>query len=329
MTASRLRLRPVLALLGKIAVSAALLALLVHEIDLADAIDRFSRVSAVVLAAVLALLLAHTVLSASRWQGVIRAIGAAMTFRDVFGLTFIGAFFSQVLPSTIGGDVVRVYLAHRRGMPASAAIIGVVLERVLTLLGLVVVVVAALPWFLAVVEPAVGRPILIVAVLLALGAVVGLGLLTNLHRVPAALSHLRAVRGLEAIAAGARSLFLSRTRLAGPLAWTLLAHLNLVLCVYLLAKGLGLPLRPIDGLTLVPLALLATSLPISIAGWGVREAVMVSALALVGVPGEGAFALSVIFGLLSTVAALPGGLIWLASGARRDDIAWPEPPAAR
>lgn len=326
MTASGLRLRSVLALLGKIVVSTGLLALLAAEIDLADAIDRLGRVSGPILTAVLALLLAHTVLSASRWQGVVRAIGTAITFRHAFGLTFIGAFFSQVLPSSVGGDIVRIYLAHRRGMPASAAIIGVALERALTLLGLVIMVLAALPRFLAVVEPSTVRPVVVVTALLAVGAVAGLGLLMNLHRAPAALRDTKVVRALGTIAAGARSLFLSPRRLAGPLAWTLLAHVNLVLCVYLLALGLELPVRLIDCLALVPLALLATALPISIAGWGVREASMVSLLALVGVPGEGAFALSVIFGLLSTVAALPGGLIWLASGARRDDIAWPESP---
>ncbi|MDE3061078.1 MAG: flippase-like domain-containing protein, partial [Pseudomonadota bacterium] len=57
--------------------------------------------------------------------------------------------------------------------------------------------------------------------------------------------------------------------------------------------------------------ILAAMLPISVGGWGVREASMVAMLALAGVPHGIALIVSVQLGLLVALAASPGGLLWL------------------
>ncbi len=62
---------------------------------------------------------------------------------------------------------------------------------------------------------------------------------------------------------------------------------------------------------IVPPVTLIQLLPVSLAGWGVREVVLVVALAPFGVPPEAALAISVLFGLCLVVIGLPGGLIWL------------------
>ena len=53
-------------------------------------------------------------------------------------------------------------------------------------------------------------------------------------------------------------------------------------------------------------------LPVSLAGWGVREAALVVALGSFGIPAEGALAISILMGLCMILTGLPGGLIWLA-----------------
>jgi len=67
----------------------------------------------------------------------------------------------------------------------------------------------------------------------------------------------------------------------------------------------------LDCFFLVPPVILAMTLPISIAGWGVREGAMIVTLGLVGVPQESALVLSILFGLGTMIAAFPGGIIWL------------------
>ena len=86
--------------------------------------------------------------------------------------------------------------------------------------------------------------------------------------------------------------------------------------VCLTAEALGMAIVPVDCLLLVPPIILFTMVPISLAGWGVREGAMVVGFGLVGVPAADALALSVTFGLVNAVTGLPGGLLWLI-GERR------------
>jgi hypothetical protein len=60
--------------------------------------------------------------------------------------------------------------------------------------------------------------------------------------------------------------------------------------------------------------ILVTVVPISIAGWGVREGAMVVAFGFINVPASAAFAVSVLFGLTLAAASLPGSILWWLSG---------------
>jgi uncharacterized membrane protein YbhN (UPF0104 family) len=72
---------------------------------------------------------------------------------------------------------------------------------------------------------------------------------------------------------------------------------------------------------IVPLSLLATAIPISIGGWGVRESAFVTGFGLVGVSASDALVLSVLFGLLNFLVRLPGALIWLTVSNRERPVA--------
>jgi len=94
----------------------------------------------------------------------------------------------------------------------------------------------------------------------------------------------------------------------------------LSLIVYFLALALGIQVSPVVTMVLVPPVMLIASVPISIAGWGLRESAMVAAFGFVGVAEGDAFVLSILFGLANIVASLPGGLIWLLGGYRREVV---------
>jgi len=73
-------------------------------------------------------------------------------------------------------------------------------------------------------------------------------------------------------------------------------------------------IEPLAYLALVPVVLLLSTLPISVAGWGVRENVMVVALAFAGAEASQALALSILFGLALLTLSLVGAVIWLVQG---------------
>ena len=74
----------------------------------------------------------------------------------------------------------------------------------------------------------------------------------------------------------------------------------------LAASAVSASLPPIAWVTVVPLTLLAMALPISIGGWGVREAAAAVLWPLLGMKAEAGIATSVLYGLISLAGSLPG-----------------------
>ena len=162
--------------------------------------------------------------------------------------------------------------------------------------------------------------------MLALVLAGGLAFLMFLDRLPETLHHWRLVKGLVYLAGDTRKLFLAPLPLGRALGWGLVGHVNVSLGVYVLALALGIEVTAVDCIALFPPVLLVTALPISIAGWGVREGAMMVAFGFIGVAPESALVLSVLFGLVVIVASLPGGLIWVLTGASREDVTLPLAP---
>jgi glycosyltransferase 2 family protein len=80
---------------------------------------------------------------------------------------------------------------------------------------------------------------------------------------------------------------------------------------YCIARSLGIAVGPVAMIAVTSMMTLVVALPISVAGWGVREVSLVALLGLLGVDREAALALSVELGLLNTLLSLPGGVVWL------------------
>jgi uncharacterized membrane protein YbhN (UPF0104 family) len=76
------------------------------------------------------------------------------------------------------------------------------------------------------------------------------------------------------------------------------------------------PLTWGQGVVILPVVLLLTSLPISFAGWGLREGAMIIALGVYGVTQETALALSLVYGILHLVSGVPGLVLWVLEKRR-------------
>lgn len=295
----------------KVLVSGGLIWFLLSSIDIGAAKDRILGADPVMILCAGIVMIGQICVAGMRWWAVMRAIESPLPWLELTRLFWIGAFFSQALPSSVGGDPIRIYMAYKGGLPLSKAINGVMLERVVTVVGLAILAVAVQPWFLPKLDE--GARMLTVSVLsmLSVGAIVGVVVLMCLDRLPEALTRFRIVRGMNALAADSRKLFINLSGASSAIFFGVLTHVNISLCVYFLALSLKVDVTWIDCMVLMPLVVLVTTLPISIAGWGIREGAMVTAFALVGVPGEGALVLSLTLGILAVVTMIPGGVWWL------------------
>jgi hypothetical protein len=298
----------------KLGLSAALIWFLLSSVDVDEVMARVTRMDLGIAAFAFLLLLVQVCITAVRWQVSLRGIGGVLSHGDAFRYNYMGVFFSQTLPSSVGGDAVRMYKGYRRGLTLSQAINGGMLDRVATVLALALLVAAMTPFIwertgdIAIVAP---------FFLIAVAGIAGLCVLMLLDRLPAALQRWRLVRGMGQLAADTRRLFLRPATGLPLIAVSVLGHVNVSAVVYFLARSMGLEgIGLADCIALFPPVLLLTTVPISVAGWGVREAALVTAFGFIGVAGADSLSLSLIFGVAVIFSSLPGGLIFLLSKDR-------------
>jgi glycosyltransferase 2 family protein len=307
-------MRKGLATFAKIALTVGLLWLLVQKVDIAHAWDEAKAIALPMLVAAFGIIFVQLGLAALRWRLVLRALGGELSFWQATQIFWIGNFFGLVLPGAVGGDAVRAWKTIKAGVPMALAINSVMLERVATVFGLILLVALTQPLIASRLQDTSS---LWVFPTLSVVSVAGIALLTQLDRLPTALGRWRVFRAFGKLAHDTRVLFLRPKTAAWILVAVIIGHLNLALGVYALAAGMGVAASLLDCVVLVPPVVLIMTLPISIAGWGARELAMVTIFGFIGVPAAQALALSVMFGLINTVSALPGGVFWLFSRDRQ------------
>jgi glycosyltransferase 2 family protein len=248
-----------------------------------------------------------------RWVLIMRLLDVSLDWMAGWRILMISLWFNQVLPSSAGGDVVRIWLLRQRGVQWSQTVKGVMADRFTALIGLVALMVIGFPLLLTHVTDQAA--ILVIGGLTAAG-IVGTAVLLTLDRWPQRIITIRPIASFVQFGSFVRFLLLRFERRNILLASALLIHLITAAACYALAVGLRAQLSILDAFILVPPVILLTAVPISISGWGVREGAMIACLALVGIPSETALSVSLLLGAISMVIGVAGGLIWLASRER-------------
>lgn len=293
---------------AKAVVTASLLAVVFRNVDPAPVVARLAGMTWIWAAAAAAAMASQLALTALRWSMVCRLLHIALPRMQALRLMLIGGFFGQTLPSGLGGDAVRAWLLARAGPGMRSAISAVLCDRLFAMAVLLALVCATAPLYLyriASPEARAGLPVALAVLAAGMGLSVALGpsLLSRLGRFALGeATHLTLLELRRVLFGSSVSLWL--------FALALLVHAALVFSCFALARALGVSIAVLDCVAIVPLIMLASAIPISIAGWGVREGAMVAGLGLLDVPAEVALAISIAFGLLQLALYLPGGLLW-------------------
>ncbi len=258
----------------------------------------------------------QVVLGSVRWRMVLVCLNKAgdkvISHLAALKTYYISVFFNCCLPGTVGGDVIRVWLVKSEHTPLHLAISSVVIDRMIALLALGVMGGVTMPLFAGY----IGISAWIMLPLFLFLMAFGFWVLFNLDKIILKIPFLKSLSWLSHLLANIRLMLVYPRPALWSLFYAVISHVSYCLCAYVLAKSLGNPISLLDAVTLVPWVLLISIIPISIGGWGLREAAMVYMLGLIGVPQMVALAVSVQLGLLSIVVSVPAGLLWLVS--RRD-----------
>jgi glycosyltransferase 2 family protein len=311
------RLRALLTLV----VTGLAVAYLLWRIDVSRTVDVLGGADPWYFLAAVALMTVTLWPMAWRWQWLLRAKGVDDALSWLTRAYFVSYAAGQVLPTSVGGDAVRIYETARRhpgkGGPAAASVI---LER--SLGGAATLLLAAVGFLLAVGKYDVGA-YLWVELLFVIATVIA-GVLVFSRRAGVLLA-----KGRPLLAP------FKLDRLAGEL-WTalhsyrdnaalLFAVFTLtlgvqalrVLAIWCSAEAVGIDLSPRVYYVMGPLLFLVMLVPFTINGLAVREAFFVSFLGNLGVSAEQAFAAGFLFFLVTVAMSLPGAVILVWEGMTR------------
>src|SRR5450631_1829731 len=168
-------MRRIVILFARILVSLALLYLAFRGINFTAIQSRLSQINLGWIALAVLVTVVQILFGALRWREISSQCQAPLTDLQAFRYNMIGSFFNQALPSSIGGDAVRLWLVNRTGAGWRAATYSILTDRAIGLIALALVIVASLPWSYGMIADSKGRLALLAVDFAALAG--GLGFL--------------------------------------------------------------------------------------------------------------------------------------------------------
>ncbi len=298
----------------KILVSAGLLYLALRKVDFHEFASRFTVASLGWIGLAIAVTFLQIFIGVLRWREISTECGAPLRLAQATRYNVIGTFFNQTLPSSIGGDAVRLWLVARTGVGWRAATYSIFVDRAVGLIALAIVIVASLPWSYQLISNPNGRTALLFVDFAALAG--GLGfLLFGRLRWPW-LKSWWATHHLHACAVIANRVIFSRDRGPKVAVLSFLVHVLTVVIAWCVVRSIAAPVLFEQVFQLVPPVMLITMVPISIAGWGVREATMGLAFGYAGLVANEGVNVSLLFGAVSFLVGAIGGLVWIFSAEK-------------
>ncbi len=302
----------------KLLVTVALIAFLVFSVNLATLGETLAHVQFPPLLLALALYFLAILIGALKWQILVKAQGIDAPLGAVLSFSLVGLFFGNVMPSNVGGDVVRAYdLARATQGRTEAAAVSVLVDRLMGLvanLGAAVIMAVLATAMLAKAEI---EELEIATVVVAGIFIFGLALLFSrrVSRRFAFLFERQPFARLRPLALKIYSALQVYRFRYGALALNVSLSAAIVMvtaCVWYMV-GLAVGIDDVSFfyfLLFNPLIAFVLLIPISINGLGTKELTAVFFLSLIGVAQAQSLSMSLLFHLIIITTSLPGGLLW-------------------
>jgi uncharacterized protein (TIRG00374 family) len=302
-------------MLVKAAISIALLLFLFRQVDGSRLFNVARTASLPWLGAALALYFAMVLVSAWRWGLLLKAQGVQLSYRHLTSSFLVATFFNNFLPSNIGGDVVRIADTAPAAGSKTLATTVVLIDRAIGLLGLVLLAATAASAGSRIAADAVGAGALWAG--LGVAAIVATPMLLAPQKVTQLLQPLRRVHPEwvdERLArlTGALGRFREApAALAGCFVGAVVVQAVLVGFYLAIAYSMHIPIGFSALAVIVPVSFLVQMLPISMNGFGVREATFGFYFTRLGLPLESALLVSFMGAALVMLFSLSGAATYL------------------
>jgi uncharacterized membrane protein YbhN (UPF0104 family) len=271
--------------------------------DAVGMINGWSVVAAVGVAGV------TTACCAWRWRLVARGLGLGVSLPVAFASYYRSQFLNTALPGGVLGDVHRGVRHGRDSGDLGRGLRAVAWERFagqLVQVGLTLLVLLLLP------SPVRGSVPIVAAAVVA-GA---LGVLVVVRVLPDRGASWWA-RARRAVATDVRDGLLARRVWPGVVLASAVAVAGHTATFLIAARTAGASASTIRLLPLALLVLLAAAVPMNLGGWGPREGVAAASFSMAGLGAGQGVATAVVYGLLVSIAGLPGAVVLMVASLRR------------
>jgi uncharacterized protein (TIRG00374 family) len=307
----------------RILLSAILVVVVLSFVELRELKESVARMNMQYVLAVLLLIQADRLLMAYKWNRLLAALDVSVPLFSLFRIYSVSSLAGILLPSTVGGDMFRLYsLAQYTGRSENVfasmiveRMIGLVVQLVLTTcsLGLAFYLIGDIaPYFKQVAR-------LIISVTVIALALIGLirGVFRgNIGKLSARVSNHSLVKRLRQVYEMCWAYQSHPRTTIVVFAWTVLEQMGPLAANILLVRALFINVSLLGLIVTIPIITLATKLPISVDGIGVQEGLYVALLGLVGVSASAAFSLSLLTRVLQLLSALPWGVHYIMRSGR-------------
>ena len=288
----------------KLALSLSLVAVFLSAVDTSAVLASLVAVDPVIMAAAVGLCFSQTLFVGFRWHALGHRTGGFVGRWQAMRITFAAMFANQLMPTSIGGDLVRIGMLRRLGVPAGRGARTVVLDRtagLLSLLTLMSVTGIVLGEQLSTDWRAL--PVLAIALIFAA--------LFAGDRFADMVEKRLKFSWFSQLLRDSSQLMRSGVTTGAILSLSYAVHLASATCIWILARGSGVEIGFVQVLGFLPIVILVQLVPVSIAGWGVREGTVITLFALLGIGSAAALAISILWGVAIAAGALLAGATWV------------------
>lgn len=299
----------------KIIVSVGLLALLFSRVDVGRLWSVARHASLAWLAWALSLYFVMLLVATWRWSVLLKAQHLPLSFGFLTSSYLVATFFNNFLPSNIGGDVIRIADTAKPAKSKTLATTVVLIDRGMGLLGLALVAASGASMLHRLAVGPVGPRLLWAG--FGLGAIVATPALLMPERVTKLLQPLR-VFHREWVDARIQKLTYALTRfketpaaLASCFSGAVAVQAIIVLFYVAVARSMNIPVSVAELAVIVPISFIVQMLPVSVNGFGVREATFGFYFTRLGLPLESALLVSFMGAALIMLFSLSGGVVYL------------------
>ena len=299
----------------RIVVAVALTAYILHKAHPADVLRVTAGADWRWILAAIGLVLVDRTLMAYRWMVLLCALtpGSRPPFNTVLRIFFVSTFVGTFLPS-VGGDLYRAYSLSRMNVSGVESAASVLMDRVLGVMAIVIVGVAALVGAPAAVRNA-GMLVTLVAAsmgcLVAAVAVFSERAASIAQRVASRLTNVRARRISVGMIESVRRYSHHHRELVNVLGFSVGVQIIRIIQAWCLGRAIGIDVGLVMYFIFIPVVLLIMLLPVTVSGLGTSQGAFGWLFGSIGVPVAAAVALSILFVTLGVVGNLPGGLLYV------------------